>query len=387
MNKQKKDIRIGVMSSFFVLILLVYSIVLVKTVVIDDSGNNSVSKYEVVMDGARGEIHDRNGVTLVSNRQGNSIKFNAALFPSQSKNSERNDIIYTLIELCEAKNEEWTDNLPIIYNELGELVFEEDRETDIKGLKSANMLNLNSYATAQNCLDALIDMYELEDYTQTDARKIASVRYEMWRTGYSITNPYTFAEDISSETVSIIKEKNEFFKGVEIEIEAYREYGDSSLAPHIVGVIGAINSDEYAKHNETLNKMLDSSDYTDSEKIALKRNGYAVTDYIGKFGIESAMETYLRGSKGVKTISIDSEGAVKSEYSVNPEQGNTVVLTIESGLQKVAQDSLAKRIQELWATSTSGLDAAGAVVVIDVDTGEILASASYPTYDLSSYFE
>ncbi len=387
MNKNKKNLRVGIMSSVFILILFVYSIVLIKAVIIDDSGNSSVSKYDIVVEGARGEILDRNGVTLVSNRQGNSIKFNAALFPSQSKNSERNAIIYTLIELCESKGEEWTDNLPVIYDENGELVFEEDRTTDIKGLKSSNMLNLNSYATAQNCLDALIDMYDLHDYDEATARKIASVRYEMWRTGYSITNPYTFAEDVSNETVSIIKEKSEFFKGVEIEIEAYREYTDSSLAPHIIGVIGAINSDEYSSRNQTLNEMLESTDYSDEEKAELKRNSYSVTDYIGKFGIESAMETYLRGKKGVKTISIDSEGTVESEYTVNPQQGNTVVLTLEAGLQKVAQDSLAKRIQELWATSTSGLDAAGAVVVIDVDTGEILASASYPTYDLSEYFE
>ena len=387
MKKNKNNFRVGILSSLFVLIVVVYCTVLIKVVVIDEDSANSVSKYEVVVDGARGEVYDRNGVTLVSNRQGNSIKFNAALFPSQSRNAERNQIIYTLVELCEAKNEEWTDNLPIIYNEFGELVFEEDRETDIKGLKSANMLNLNSYATALNCLDALIDMYELYDYPQSVARKIASVRYEMWRTGYSITNPYTFAEDVSNETVSIIKEKSEFFKGVEIEIKAYREYTDSSLAPHIIGVIGAINNDEYTEQNETLNQMLESPDYSDDEKAELKRNGYGVNDYIGKFGIESAMEKYLRGSKGIKTISIDNDGVVKSEYTVNPEQGDTVVLTLESGLQNVAQNSLANRIQELGAISSSELDAAGAVVVIDVDTGEILASASYPTYDLAEYFE
>lgn len=387
MKKNKKNLRIGVMSSLFVLIITVYCVVLIKAVVVDNNTGNSVSKYDVVVEGARGEILDRNGVTLVYNRQGNSIKFNAALFPSQSKNSERNEIIYTLIELCESKNEEWIDNLPIIYNEFGELVFEEERETDIKGLKSSNMLNLNSYATAQNCLDALTDMYDLHNYDEATARKIASVRYEMWRTGYSITNPYTFAEDVSNETVSIIKEKSEFFRGVDVEIAAYREYSDSALSPHVIGVTGVINSDEYNKYNDSLSEKLESTDYTDEEKTELKRNSYSVTDYIGKFGIELAMEDYLKGTKGVKTISIDSQSNVQSEYTVNPEQGNTVVLTMESGLQKVAQNSLERRIQELRAMSSSELDAAGAVVVVDVDTGEVLASASYPTYDLAEYFE
>lgn len=389
MKNNKKELRTGIMFSLFVVILIVYSIVLIKAVVIDDSGDGSgsVSKYEVVVDAARGEIFDRNGATIVSNRQGNSIEFNAALFPSQSKSKERNEIIATLIELCESKEEEWIDNLPIIYNEFGELVFAEDRETDIKGLKSSNMLNLNSYATARNCLDALIEMYDLEDYDEATARKIASVRYEMWRTGYSGSNPYTFAEDVSNETVSIIKEKSDFFKGVEVAVDTYREYSEGTLAPHIIGITGAISSDEYDKYKESLNEMLDSADYTEDEKSVMKRNSYSLTDYVGKFGIESAMENYLRGSKGVKTISVDSEGNVSSEYEVNPEQGNTVFLTIDSGLQRVAQNALESRILELTASSSSELDAAGAVVVVDVDTGEILASASYPTYDLTEYFE
>lgn len=386
MHKEKKHKRMTVLSVLFVSVIVVYSVILIHFTVSRSSSSDSgaVSTYQVEVEAARGEIFDRNGATLVYNRQGNSIEFNAALFPT--KNSERNNIISSLIELCESKNEEWVDNLPIIYNEKGELVFEDDRETDIKNLKSSNMLNLNSYATAENCLDALIEMYSLDDYDSITARKIASVRYEMWRVGYSESNPYTFAQDVSNETVSIIKEKSEFFRGVEAVVDTYREFSDGTLAPHIIGVTGIISSDEYDSKKETLAEQLESSDYTDEQKEQLKLNSYSITDYIGKFGIEGAMEEELRGKKGVKTISIDDDGNVKSEYSINPEQGNAVFLTIDSGLQRVAQNSLTKRIEEL-ATGESKLDAAGAVVVIDVDTGEILASATYPSYDLSEYFE
>lgn len=389
MKKQKKGARADFLIGLFITVLIVYGAVLTKTIMVDgkagDGSDNIASRYQVVVEASRGDILDRNGVTLVSNKQGNSIEFNAALFPTQSERESRNRIIAALIELCESKNEEWTDNLPIKYDESGRLVFEEGRETDIKSLKAANMLNLNSYATAENCLDALIDMYGLEDYDKATARKIASVQYEMWRTGYSVSNPYTFAQDVSNETVSIIKEKSEFYKGVEATVDTYRQLDDGTIAPHVIGITGAISSEEYDAKTQALQESIESGEYTEDEIETMELNAYSLTDYVGKFGIESAMESYLRGEKGIKTISIDNEGNVTSEFTKNPKQGDTVVLTIDSGLQRVAQNSLQKRILEL--TQEEGLEAAGAVVVLDVDTGEILASASYPSYDLNEYYD
>ena len=389
MKKQKKGARADFLIGLFITVLIVYGAVLTKTIMVDgkagDGSDNIASRYQVVVEASRGDILDRNGVTLVSNKQGNSIEFNAALFPTQSERESRNRIIAALIELCESKNEEWTDNLPIKYDESGRLVFEEGRETDIKSLKAANMLNLNSYATAENCLDALIDMYGLEDYDKATARKIASVQYEMWRTGYSVSNPYTFAQDVSNETVSIIKEKSEFYKGVEATVDTYRQLDDGTIAPHVIGITGVISSEEYDAKTQALQEGIESGEYTEDEIETMELNAYSLTDYVGKFGIESAMESYLRGEKGIKTISIDNEGNVTSEFTKNPKQGDTVVLTIDSGLQRVAQNSLQKRILEL--TQEEGLEAAGAVVVLDVDTGEILASASYPSYDLNEYYD
>ncbi len=378
--------RINYFLCFVVLIVAVYGIVLTKTVVMSDGESDStVKKYDVVVEAARGEIFDRNGATLVSNRQGNSIEFNAALFPS--KQTDRNRIIAALVELCESKNEKWKDNLPIIYDENGNLVFEEDRQADINSLKNKNMLNLNTYATAENCLDALIDMYKLEEFDRVTARKIASVCYEMWRTGFSVSVPYVFAEDVSGETISIIKEKSEFFSGVEAQVDTYREFTDGTIAPHIIGVTGIISSEEYDANKKKLDEDIETGNYTDSEIENMHLNAYSLSDYVGKFGIESAMESELRGEKGIKTITIDDDGNVKNDYTRMPVQGNSVYLTIDSGLQRVAQNSLENRILELTASSVSELDAAGAVVVLDVDTGEILASASYPSYNLTDYFD
>ncbi len=386
MQRAKTDKRMNYFFIFVIAVLCAYGVVLAVFVVSGSGDMNSIAQtYENVVEAARGEIIDRNGVVLVSNRQGNSIVFNAALFPT--KQADRNRIISSLIELCESKNEEWKDNLPIVFDETGNAVYVENRETDIENLKNKNMLNLNSYATAENCLDALIDMYSLYEFDRATARKVASVCYEMWRTGYSISVPFTFAEDVSSETISIIKEKSDYFKGVEAQIHTYREFTDGTIAPHIIGVTGIINSDEYDSSKKTLQENIDSGLYTDEQIENMNLNAYSLTDYVGKFGIEGVMEEELRGEKGIKTISVDENGNVTSSYSLMPTQGNSVFLTIDSGLQRVAQNSLQNRILELTATSESPLDAAGAVVVLDVHTGEILASASYPSYNLTEYFD
>ncbi len=385
MKRKSLNKRTTVLLFIFAGIVFIYSAILSYKVIADNeqNGSNSVKTYEIAVDAARGEILDRNGMTLVSNRQGNSIRFNAAFFPT--KQADRNRIIESLIALCEEADEEWTDNLPLEFNVNGVLVFKEDRANDIKALKHKNMLNLNPYATAENCLDALIEMYSLEEYDRVTARKIASVQYEMWRTGYSLKAPYTFADDVSNTTVSIIKEKSDYFTGVETEIRTYREFTDGTLAPHIIGITGIISGEEYDSFTKTLEEQLANTQITETEAENLKLNAYTLTDNVGKFGIEGALETYLRGQKGIKTVSVDNANNVTTEYSLLPRQGNTVTLTIDSGLQRVAQNALATRILEL--TSESGLPPAGAVAVIDVDTGEVLASASYPSYNLTEYFD
>ncbi len=385
MKQKTANKRTKILLYCFVGIIIVYFAILSYTVIADNNqnGKDSVRTYDMPVEAARGEILDRNGVTLVSNRQGNSIRFNAALFPT--KQADRNRIIASLIELCESADEEWTDNLPLEFNINGVLIFKEDRENDIRALKHKNMLNLNDYATAENCLAALIEMYSLEEYDLVTARKIASVQYEMWRTGYSLKNPYTFADDVSNITVSIIKEKSEYFTGVETEIKTYREFTDGTLAPHIIGVTGIISGEEYNSYTKNLEDTLLAGHFSEEEAEIMKLNAYTLTDFVGKFGIEGAMEEYLRGKKGIKQLSIDGNNNVTSHYTLLPEQGNTIMLTIDSGLQRVAQNSLEARILEL--TSESALPPAGAVAVIDVDTGEVLASASYPAYDITGYFD
>ena len=322
------------------------------------SRNNAVSTYTVPIEAARGDIVDRNGNTLVTNRQANNILLEAAYFPPRAENAERNKILYNLIKLFEKNGEEYVNNLPLEIKN-GQIVFTDD-EVAVSVMKGPGAFNVQSYATAQNCFDVMKELYGLEEYGTADALKIGAIRYELTLKMFSIENPVTIAEDVSNETVAAIKEDKASYLGADVKAVTFREYTDSTLAPHIIGTVRKINAEEYEQ---------------------LKDSGYGISDTIGGSGIEAAMESVLRGTPGELTITIDTEGRVTEEVTKAPVKGNTVALTIDKDLQRVAQ-------KELKATcdSVNKRAGAGAVVMIDVNTGEVLAAASYPTYDINDYY-
>ena len=321
--------------------------------------NNTVKTYKVAIEAARGEIVDRNGNALVTNRETNSIILDAAYFPAATENDKRNAILQNLIALFQKNGEEYTQNLPLKLKS-GKIVFS-GKKTDIATMKSADMFNLQPYATAQNCYDAMVEKYGLEQYDTKTALQIGNLRYELTRLQFSISPPVVIADEVSSETVAAIKEDKDRYLGADVQVVTHREYTDSTLAPHILGTVRKINAEEYAQ---------------------LKGKGYGIHDQIGESGIESAMESALRGTPGEKTITVDKDGHVTEEITKAPVQGNTVVLTIDRDLQALAQKELKKVCDK-----TDLYNSAGAVVVQDVNTGAVLASASYPTFDLADYYD
>ncbi|HBL41590.1 MAG TPA: hypothetical protein DDY98_08585 [Ruminococcaceae bacterium] len=351
-------------------VLTVFCFTFFKIQVIDGEeyvkAGEQIKVKNVEVEGARGEILDRNGSPLVTNRQGNSIVFDSAFFPSSDEQTERNKIIYSLICLFEQQGVEWNDNLPIVLNKDGtSFSFVADREKDIDYLRT-DVLELNGYATAQNCMDAFLENYGLEKFPLAIARKMASVFYGMHMVEFGVANTYTFADDVPNDMVSKIKENSNFYRGVDVEIVSYREYTDGDLLPHVLGRVGVISAEEYEKSKE-------------------EKTGYRMNSIIGKDGIESAMEEYLRGTVGEKSIVTDSKGNVTTNYTVEPTQGNTVVLTIEKNLQEVAKNALAEGLEALRENSV--VNPAGAIIIEDVNNGEILASSSYPGYDITTFAE
>lgn len=211
----------------------------------------------------------------------------------------------------------------------------------------------------------------MSDY---NARKILIVRDLLKSQGYSKYNPITIAQDISESTISQVEEQAMELSGVSIANEPIRYYPDGTLASHIIGYIGKIPS---------------------SDEEEYLKNGYFKSDLVGLAGVEKTYESKLRGIDGYKKVQVDALGNITRELEVQePQSGGTVYLTIDKDLQQVAQDSLERTIKyassggvfkSQYGDKSSGGTApnakSGAIMAIDVKSGEVLASVSYPSYD------
>ena len=322
----------------------------------------------IQIDAARGEILDRNGTVLAGNRTSYNIVYDAL----DMDYSARNATILQVLDLLESRDEEWRDRLPIVLAEDGTYQYTEDSDSEIAILQE--FLELAEYATAEDCMTALARQYDCQGYSLEDARNVVSVRYSMTQDGFSRTNPYVIAEDVSAETVGVISEHAQEWPGIETRVSVTRYYGeDGSLAPHVVGYTGAITAEQYdaAVENGTA--------YSSEDNLS----GYKWTDTRGQSGLEAAFEEELRGSRGEETIYTDETGEVETtSVTTPPQEGNTVVTTIDSDLQRVANLSLEKNIEG----NTDAKDCtAGAVVVLDVEDFGVLACSSYPTFDMNQY--
>lgn len=340
----------------------------------DNSTQTTVS-----MTAARGEILDVNGEPLAVNRTGYAIVLDWAYMRLDTMDEtvkQENETIHQIITLLDEKGEEWTDVLPIVWQD-GEYVFLPDMDKEIETLKGRDYADVNSYASAQLCMESLIEKYDVEGYTPEETRDIVSVRYNMTKNQFGLSNPYTMADDVSLEIVTILSENTQKLPGVSIQVTTTREYENTSLIPHIVGRMGKFSSMEDWENN-------------------YKDKGYAFDDTLGISGIESAFEDVLRGTDGEKVVEITSMGSVASETVTKaPVAGDTVYLTIDKRIQEVVNASLEENIlgtrengeyqNSINADGRSqnhGEDCyTGGAVVMDVKTGAILAASTYPTYD------
>ncbi|MEG1932315.1 MAG: peptidase, partial [Pygmaiobacter sp.] len=210
---------------------------------------------------ARGEIVDRYGRPIASNRQAYNVRLIKALLP----NEELNKTLMALVDIFDANGETWNDNAPLSKTE--PYAFDEEREAAV--IKMREKLELAQYATAENVYDKMVERYELAELPVQYRRSLAGLRYQMEYEEYGLVTPFVIASDVSIKTVSTIKEHNLDLPGVDIIEEAIRDYPDPTLMPHILGTIGKIDADEW----KTLYKGKD---------------GYKMNDLVGKGGIEKA---------------------------------------------------------------------------------------------------
>lgn len=375
-----KPSRLYVLAGFLFAVLFCYVGLLYNAQVLhydeyQEQSQRSITKSEKVV-ASRGILTDRNGKVLVSNRQIYNLSFDSSLL---SKDDDMNAAILRLVELCEEEKLDWTDTLPLTESAPFAYTLDDASRTTkasfIRFLQSPMELLSTSVTTDDVTEELLVSSglpaealfarmrlkFEIpEDWSDADARKVLAVRYELAIRSESAES-YLMVKDISSDLISILNDGA--YLGARVLSSSARRV-ETDVAPHVLGVTGAI------------------SDYTQE----LKDAGYAMNDTIGLFGAESAFESYLRGTNGRRVVSFNDQGKVTGEtYSVEPVPGGTVSLTIDEGFQRDVEDALASVIEGL--TAKDGVTRGGAAAVIQVGTGEVLALASYPDYDLSRYFQ
>lgn len=319
----------------------------------------------------RGNIFDRNGIPIAGNRMGFCIEY----VNTSMTDDEKNDMIARFIRLLDKNGDQYKSTLRmLIGRHTLTFLVKRDGLVNMIGLSDTDKEMLLE-AEEKEVFDYMREnTFNIDPkYTDEEAYRIMEFRYEMLINPASIQNPLLIAEDVSIETITELEERNSEFSGFSTYSRPFREYYDAGLVGHILGYMGNIG-DNYHTWSEEHPEL-----------------GYTMNDKVGLTGIERSEEQVLRGMNGKTRKEVDTEGRLTSyEVEESPKPGQDIYLTIDLNLQKAALDSLERNIELIRQREhkKNFHDAnAGAVVAIDVKNGEILAMASYPSYDPSIFLE
>lgn len=368
-------LRARILLGLFAFIMVLYAMRLFNLQIISTDGNTDNTTYYTTVTtvrAARGDILDRNGKVLVGNRASYDLVFNHFVIKSADN---RNEYLYTLLKKCEELGVEHQDHLPVTTTRPFEYTLS-DYSTAWQGYYQ-NYMSDRSWdpdVTAPLLIEKMRELYKIpEEWTEEEARAVIGLRYEFDLRGVTNLPSYVFISDVDSENLAAILELNT--PGLMVESSTVREY-HTTYGAHILGYMGAM---------------------TENEWLEYKKLGYSMDADVGKSGFEEAFETYLHGIDGQRLDKVTKEGTIVSQQYLEgkePVAGNNVETTIDIDLQKVAEDALSQRMKELTDPNINtggegeGIDAQGAaVVVMKVKTGEILACASYPTFNLATMKE
>ncbi len=355
-----------------VLISVIYCAMrLMKIQVVDSESYNRqeviTSSHTQKIPSTRGEIVDAAGLTIIGNNVCYAVLIDEKNFPSSA--AEGNATLLRVTEILKQDKVEWEDTLPI--TDTMPYEFDpESSESEIASMKSR--IGVNDYATAQNCVDILLEDYDVsEAYSPEEQRTIIGIRYSMLAHDFSISNRFRLAQGLHMNTVSELAELTLQLKGINIEQQAERVIEMGDVIPHEIGTVGPIyaeNADEYLEM------------------------GYDLDATVGISGLEKAMESHLQGKDGVRTITFENGVAVSDEITEDMIAGNTVMLTVNSEFQRGLQEILVNFIQNFHSINqkaelSSNNVTSGAIVVLDAKTGAILGEVTCPTYDLTDYSE
>ena len=376
-------LRFIILGVVFAAICLVYAARLVKLQLGDtetffEYTDGDLTSYTVTVKGSRGALCDRNGTVLVSDKESFDLRINYDTMASDNEGINEM-ILYSLLALQQTGNEDklTADSFPYegIYPAYSPRAELSDPESDISIRldRFITRRELDKGASQRKILEMMLTKYGLIDkqgqtkYSDYETHCLLTVRYDMESKNFGALTPYVMAEDVDIYLLSAMKESP--VTGMEIVQRADRQYAYPGYASHILGRISRIYAEDWSYYSE---------------------KGYAMDDMVGISGCEQIFEEQLRGVDGKMKIFVDDDGnIVRMEMIEEPRRGKDVWLTIDIGLQMVAEDALAQNIENIIASATGerkGEDCnAGAVVATDPKTGGVLAIASYPTFDLTTY--
>ena len=407
-HRQRDRIRrLWVLGFLFLAVCLVYVIRLatleLRAENIRGHKQDGTTSRTVVVQAVRGQIYDRNGVPLVTNAYTYDLTMDYSVLPQE--NDARNEIILKalhMLEDCGEGSRFLAHDFPFdgyypsfaYAATLGDPSSSARRTwmsvTTENGLRREAILSLKdtqhlntSEATAAYEADPLAavdaerliryftEEYDLDAtdesgtplYSPADIDRLFRVLWGMEASGFSRANDYTMARNVSMDTITHEKELG--LAGVGFSTTATRVYNYPGYASHILGQTGPIYAEEWEQYKE---------------------QGYAMNAMVGKSGCEAAFEAYLHGQDGVKVVVEDEDGNIVSEYMKSaPVAGQDVYLTIDIHLQIAAEEALAENVTYIQTTYGRTDCKAGAIVAMDPNNGELLALASYPSYDLTTY--
>ena len=352
-----------------VLLALLSSLRLMKIQVVGDKNIAAPNQYEPGtltynkgVKATRGEIIDYDGNVIVTNDSRTDLVLRMAFFPTDLQ--EGNKTLLGIYRALEERGYKFKESIPVSFTK--PYVFT-SKETD----ELISDLNLNVYATAENCIDKLISDYEIDDkYNDEEKRIIAGMRYQMIDKDFSYSNDLLLAEGVDEKTVVDLKELGNFYRGIEAIDASERKIVRGDILPHEIGTVGPIYAEEYDE---------------------LKNKGYSYNDVLGKSGIEAAMETELRGLNGQEQIAV-KDGVVRDVKTISDAtSGETVKLTVNGAyqlkLQNILDNFLTNTFPSINPKPSILKGNCGAICVLDAKTGAVRGMATAPTYNLKDYTE
>ena len=384
MNNRTHTLRYLGIVTLFCLICVIY---LGRLFFIQISGRENeykadITTREVTVQAVRGEIYDRNGVKLVANRYSYDLSFAHSQFYSLSL-QERNTVCLSVQNALAKRGGEGVREQKFFPFDGTYPNYTYNADTldgdSIRAYRLKRVLGdvgLEADATAIELRDYYTETYDLLQLDNNGSRRFSDAEvdtlirlyYDIDAVRFRSSGEYVLCQGVDMSLMTYIKEQN--IKAVNFTVNVAREYCYPGYASHIIGLVGPIYSEEWGYYNEL---------------------GYQMNAIVGKSGCEAAFENYLHGTDGKIRIKEDKNGNVTEvEVLTQAVAGNDVYLTIDINLQIAAEDGLAENVdyvtaQSLGLAENGALCEAGAAVAMNPNTFEVLAIASYPTYDLTTY--